>query len=612
MVASSKASHADLRKRFRHIASLRIKRTVLRFADLSYSAFPWSKGSPSIKTGQKFSMTALNEALSDADTQEPVKPEPQSRHIPESDDDDDDIVMIRVKGSQKTAEKKPNDKKASGKASRVVEPITDSDHSDDELQADPPVDFGEEEEDEEEQKAENPEEESPAQSKNPEQMDCDGEDKNADNSAQEDGDKGVTKKRKEKSTSQSPKKARKAKTKELSPSKTIKKSKVEPKAKPKAAKGRQAAPKKATQVGRTKQKSSGASRSSVESNAQASTGEQVPKKASKSTPLVKKAMKSSSKGEKASSTKPKSLKVKKKIDKEEVSKDKKSPMKKSTKATTPVTTYSKKAKKAVGRPSKGTGKEKKKSGEAAKAPKTLGGKAVQKTKAARKKKDDEQEESETGGNAECESEGDEPTSDSESMTDELAKTPAAKLKIMGNLACSSRDQNAGALLDHAVQQLGRYNIISYNAESNAGLIAYIIGIETKRGWGLLQAMVSGVPLVSENWLSGSISEGKWLPMGTFRSDRFGQSPRSVSSTGESGGKLLDGLRIKVVSSEKDASSIRKIVRLCGARLAETRVDLVILDSKRKVDDSCPHVQKKWLADSIEAGVPLEYDPYSLG
>ncbi|CAN8075194.1 unnamed protein product [Agarophyton chilense] len=555
-------------------------------------------------------MAALNDALSDADTQEPVKTELKSREVPES--DDEEIVMIRVKGNDKDSEKKPAQRKAAVKGSRIVEPITDSDHSDDEQQSEPAVDFGEEEEEEVGNAPVKSGVENSEHLEDSDFMEIEDEGKGGDKPSNADQQAGneTQSKKKEPDSSQASKRTKRGKAKELSPSKTIKKSKLDLKAKPKAVKGKSGVAKKTTLVGKTKEKASTNTKLSLSEPQKSSIKEEkLPKKLSKGKPLVRKSVKPSPKAEK-SSTKQKPLKPKKAIDKDEGAKEKKSPSKKNVKSTTPITTYSKKAQKSSGKASKAPVEQKKKSSGPVSTPKkTIGSKVLKKVKVAKKKKDKGKAESEDSGQEEPESDSEGQASDSESMADELAKTPASKLSILGNLACSSRDQNAEALLDHAVQQLGRYNIISYNAESNAVLTAYIIGNGTKRGWGLLQALVSGIPLVSDSWLSGSISEGKWLPLDAFRSDKFGQSPRSVDGTADGSGKLLDGLRIRVASDEKDASSIRKIVRLCGARLAQTRVDLVINDTKRKVENTCPQVQKKWLADSIEAGVPLEYDAY---
>ncbi|CDF35798.1 unnamed protein product [Chondrus crispus] len=198
------------------------------------------------------------------------------------------------------------------------------------------------------------------------------------------------------------------------------------------------------------------------------------------------------------------------------------------------------------------------------------------------------------------------SSDSDEEMGEVARTPA-KQAILGRLACSSRDGNASALLEHAVQQLGKYEIISYGPESEGEIKAYIVGKETKRGWGLLQAIACGVPLVSEDWLSSSISEGKWKAMNVFRSDQFGQSPRSVEA-GATTVRILEGQRIKILSDKKDAASIRKLVKLCGGRIAETRMDVVINDGAH-VLGGCANVEKKWLADSVEAGEVMDFEGY---
>lgn len=211
------------------------------------------------------------------------------------------------------------------------------------------------------------------------------------------------------------------------------------------------------------------------------------------------------------------------------------------------------------------------------------------------------------------SDAEEKSSDVESddeESEEVAKTPASKHSIVGSLACSSRDPTCTALLDHAVQQLGKYSVVYYGPESNAKLSAYIIGKDTKRGWGILQALASGIPLVSDEWLSASISDGKWKPMDVYRSDKFGQSPTSVASTSTVGQKIFDGQRVKVISDGKDLPSIRKLLRTCGARVAETRFDVVINDTDQAVDGHV-NVTKKWLADSVEAGVVLDYDAYQI-
>lgn len=198
----------------------------------------------------------------------------------------------------------------------------------------------------------------------------------------------------------------------------------------------------------------------------------------------------------------------------------------------------------------------------------------------------------------------------EEMAD-VAGTPATKHSYVGNLACSSRDPTCVALLDHAVQQLGKYNVVSYGTDSDCQLSAYIIGKNTRRGWGILQALVCGIPLVSDDWLSNSISEGKWKPMDMYRSDKFGQSPTSVDATAAVTHKIFDGQRVKVIAHEKDEGSVRKLLKICGARVAETRMDVIINDTGKPIK-GCVNVTKKWLADSIETGMVLDYDAYIVG
>lgn len=313
---------------------------------------------------------------------------------------------------------------------------------------------------------------------------------------------------------------------------------------------------------------------------------------------------------KPSADKEKAVKPKKTISKEEKKVAKKPLLKKNEKKTGAVKTFSKKANAAATKSS-----PKGKKAATAKKGKTEKATPVKKTKKGKKSKatatpSKSSEEENNESMVVADSEDEENNSDSEEEMEETVRTPGSKLPILGNLACSSRDANASALLDHAVQQLGKYNVVSYGPDSDWNLHAYIIGKETKRGWGLLQALASGVRLVSDDWLSSSISEGKWKPMDVFRSDRFGQSPRSVNMAAQQS-RILEGQRIKVISDNKDASSIRKLLSLCGARVAETRMDIVINDSTKPVK-GCVNVSKKWLADSVEAGEPLDYDAYVMG
>ncbi|PXF48148.1 hypothetical protein BWQ96_02100 [Gracilariopsis chorda] len=551
-------------------------------------------------------MTALNESLSDADTQEPVKSELNSRHVPDSDDDSVDMAPV---------------KKSSEKAAAAIEPIhSDSDHSDDERTNDPPVDFGEEEEEDDFAPQNEKKNKSPVRPKQEDDSKLKGDADEKGNPCSSDTHR--TKRHQKKSDgsrSPSPKKKTKSKAKALSPSKAIKKVKLDSKTKPKPVKSKQPPSKKSSQPTKSKNGSSDVSQKPSSNISTASSPRKSPKSesanpanTSKTKPLLRKASKPSQKAGTSAQQKSKSLKVKKAIDKDDATKEKKSPTSKKGKTATTVNTFSKKAKKGTVQTTKSPPKGQKESNE--KKAKQKKSSSAKSPKSSKKGKTDDAEEKDDGDESaqmEIDSENDEPVSENDSCDEETVRTPSFKMQLLGNLACSSRDQNTQALLEHAVQQLRRYNIVSYNAETSSPLIAYIIGKETRRGWGVLQALVSGVALVSDNWLSSSISEGKWVPMDDFRSDRFGQSPRSVNSAAEGPAKLLDGLRVRVISNDKDAASIRKVVRLCGARLAETRVDVVINDSKKKVE-GCPNVQKKWLADSIESGVPLDYEPYLIG
>lgn len=224
--------------------------------------------------------------------------------------------------------------------------------------------------------------------------------------------------------------------------------------------------------------------------------------------------------------------------------------------------------------------------------------------------DDDEEEmakvSETDSESESDSDGGDVDTSQEVFSQQ---SPSAKSAIIGSIACSTRDDNVQMMVQHATRQLGRYQLIDYNGDSDADLplTAYVIGGGTKRGWGLLRAIAAGVPLISEDWVVQSISDGQWADMEKFKSDRFGAGGREGPS-----GKILEGMRVKVVCDVKEEGAVRKLVRGCGGRVAETRVDIVINDDGQNVVEGCVNVGKKWLADSVEAGVAIEYDPYVVG
>lgn len=180
--------------------------------------------------------------------------------------------------------------------------------------------------------------------------------------------------------------------------------------------------------------------------------------------------------------------------------------------------------------------------------------------------------------------------------------------ILENLACSSRDPNTRALLDHAVQQLGKFRVVDCLEGIDVPLRAFIVGKDTSRSWNLLHAVASGVALISEDWLCASISEGNWADIDAYRSDRFGQSPRGIDTTGGTN-SILNGMRVKV-ECPNDSTQVRKLIKVCGGRVAEARMDLVINDGRPPVKGTI-NVTKKWLADSIEAGVALDLDAYDI-
>lgn len=511
---------------------------------------------------------------SESDTQEPIKiPSPAFRI---SDSDGEDAVTSAQSKEKSRPEKKSNMKKIFYRMN------ADSDQSDDEHVPEPPVDFGEEEEEE----IATPSRPVPPLPKLP-PLQENGSDDDDDFSAKMEEDIPEKKMvaRKDKKDALAKKKQRGKKDKELSPTKAIKKSTVDAKTKVKAAKKQLVSKKdpvtKAKPVVEKKDDSPVKPKGTVKAK---NTSKSIARTTAKASEVTKDVP-----------SKAKSVKPKKSIEKGEQGIEKRPLSKKTAKTGAATKTFSKKSKAGVKSPSK------------VKSP-------VAEKKGKKEKVTASKQKSKKGKNDNSSKEMDEENSDKESESDseseEIMRTPKSKLPILGTLACSTRDQNAQALLDHAVQQLGRYHVVPYGPDSEHVPCAYIVGSNTKRGWGLLQALASGIPLVSEDWLCSSISKGRWIPMEKFQSDRFGQSPRPVSKNSRSS-RLLDGLRVKVNCEDKEALSIRRVLGICGARVAETRVDVVINDTNKKIDGGV-NVTKKWLADSIESGVPIEYQPYIVG
>lgn len=242
--------------------------------------------------------------------------------------------------------------------------------------------------------------------------------------------------------------------------------------------------------------------------------------------------------------------------------------------------------------------------------------------ARRRKKGSKKEDDEDDGDEECEEEGngdisfdadeddEEENSQESNLEDEDMITPKMKGAIIGSVACSSRDMNMQSLLNHAVRQLGKYELMDYSADydDNTPLRGYVIGNDTKRGWGVLRAIANNVPLVSEEWVTQSISDGKWHDLKSFSSLKFGHSPRSIQENGQ---RILEGMRVGVCLNDlKEAANVRKLITACGGRVAETRVDIVVNDTDCVIEGGA-NVSKKWLADSVEAAVALESEPYAI-
>lgn len=519
-----------------------------------------------------------SDSASEADTVEPMNKSVQVTEVPDSDVEDTGEINSTS----------PNAAKLKG----IIEQIN-ADSDDDDL-PDDPVDFGEEEEDDEPPPAANPatSEEQNIHDKGAEQMELGSAAKNSQPKTQS-----------KKSNSPSSK-SRSKKEPKPGPEKTIKKQAA-------AAKGKSKIQKKTTTTKKSAPllKSTGKASSSqkVSKSREGSPKSKKTVARTEATTTIKGSPKGSKKegkkDNKKDTDKTKPGKPVKTIDKSAKKGSEKTLLKKN-KTKAPTKTFSKKtktdAKEATEtKTNKAKPVKRSKNAASSKQKTTKKGKS---SKAEKENEEEENEDMEVTSDAEM-SDADSSDADSELLT----HTPNSKLPIIGSLACSSRDTNAQALLDHAVQQLGKYRVVEYGADSDVHLHAYIISSGTKRGWGVLQALVSGSHLVSEDWLSSSISEGSWQPMSAFLSDRFGKSPRSVTGT-DAHNQILEGLRIKVACEGQDARSVRKLVTLCGARVAETRVDLIVNDTGKIVDGGT-NVTKKWLADSVESGVAVEYQPY---
>lgn len=393
--------------------------------------------------------------------------------------------------------------------------------------------------------------------------------------------------KKPKKTKTSPKKTLSKKEKGSSPTKTIKKSAAESKAKTKQVR-KKTVPKKGEQmkVNITALKDDGSS-----------SADELPVKVnSKSTAAAKKI------------TKPK-----KTISKEDKKGAKKSssPTKATSKSSGTTSSKKEDGSKALLPKRKKLLKrvpDKPKNSAAGKATKSKATKSEKKGNTPTKSKGRKVKEEEVDSEVEADSEMELADSEGEEESHETGQEQSTDSGNRPYITCSSRDETSRALLDHAVQQLRGYNVIEYGPETVSKVEAYVIGDDTKRGWGILQALVNGVALISEKWLTSSISAGQWLPMMEYKSDRFG--PREDARPENWGSKLLDGLRINVRCTGKDAMNVRKLVTMTGGRVAETRFDVVINDTKRPVAGA-DNVTKTWLADSIEAGEAMPYAQYKI-
>jgi hypothetical protein len=174
---------------------------------------------------------------------------------------------------------------------------------------------------------------------------------------------------------------------------------------------------------------------------------------------------------------------------------------------------------------------------------------------------------------------------------------------LGGIACSSADLETRDLLEAAVNTLGGYG----SASPETATIFVSGGV--RRGPALLTAIARGIPVLSPEFLTKAITDGKWpTDKAKFETHEGAKNSRITKGDPKGAGFLKDK-RIKLTGDLGiNRASLSLMIRESGGRVVSTREDVVLSD--KPLQSSEPNVVPiKWFADSVEEQRILPFESY---
>jgi hypothetical protein len=181
--------------------------------------------------------------------------------------------------------------------------------------------------------------------------------------------------------------------------------------------------------------------------------------------------------------------------------------------------------------------------------------------------------------------------------------------FMGSMAFSGGDEETASLVLSACKSLNGYTEAPVSDAS-----IFIVGHTGRRTESILLAISRSIPVVNVDFVTASISAGRWLRWQDYERHAGARAARLRRESSNDAG-FLKRMRVKICGEPPIClRTLHAIVKNCGGRIVQSRADVTLVGSN--ADYEClPHanvVRFKWLADSIEAQAVLGFELYMPG
>jgi hypothetical protein len=181
--------------------------------------------------------------------------------------------------------------------------------------------------------------------------------------------------------------------------------------------------------------------------------------------------------------------------------------------------------------------------------------------------------------------------------------------FLGSLSFSAGDVETASIVQAACKSL-----IGYSDALVSSASMFIVGDNSKRTESILLAISRSIPVVSVDFVTASISAGKWLNWRDYERHAGGKASRLRKEASNEGG-FLKRMRVKVCGTPPiPLATLDAIVKYSGGLIVNSRADVTLVgtgSTKLSDADSNP-VRFKWLADSVEGQRILGFEAYIVG